>query len=77
MEVVFQKLVQVGDNILPDVPPNDKLVFKAPWYKENEYCEYHKVKGHKTNGCMHLKHVIQDCINQGLIKITPPTSQPT
>jgi len=61
--------------MLLDAPPNGEPLFKAPWYKENEYCDYHRVKGHKTSGCMCLKHVIQDCIDQGLIKVTLSTTQ--
>jgi len=76
MEVILRKLLQAGDVILPDAPPNGEPLFRAPWYKENEYCDYHRVKGHKTNGCMRLKHVIQDCIDQGLINVTPSTPQP-
>ena len=33
----------------------------------NEYCHYHQKPGHKTNNCFHLKHEIQDLIDNKTI----------
>lgn len=47
-----------------------------PWYKENEFCEYHRQRGHNTSGCMQLKHEIQDLINNGLVSTGSPVAPP-
>lgn len=39
------------------------------WYRENEYCEFHKIKGHSTNRCLKLKNYIQDLIDRGDIEL--------
>ena len=38
-----------------------------PTWKLNEYCYYHQKSGHKTDNCFHLKHEIQDLIDNGTI----------
>ena len=41
-----------------------------------EFCNYHKVLGHLIRNCRSLKHIIQDFINQGAIKMdAKPTKQ--
>ena len=36
-----------------------------PTWNLNEYCHYHQKSGHKTDNCFHLKHEIQDLIDNG------------
>ena len=54
-----------GSGILPPLPqmkpnPNRKT--------SNEYCKYHKAKGHDTSECWQLKSAIEDAIRQGYLK---------
>lgn len=65
----------LADNIIsfplirsPDFEPKPK------WWRENEFCDFHRGKGHKTNNCFSLKHTIQDLINSGDITIDNPKS---
>lgn len=46
-----------------------------PWYKENEFYEFHRQSEHKTNGCMLLKHEIHDLIDDGRVSIGAPPNQ--
>ena len=38
-----------------------------PIWNLNEYCHYHQKSGHRTNNCFHIKHEIQDLINNATI----------
>ena len=38
-----------------------------PTWNLDEYCHYHQKSGHKTDNCFHLKHEIQDLINNGTL----------
>jgi len=42
---------------------------KPKWNKDNEYYEFHKIKGYLTNRCMKLNNYIQDLINRGDIEL--------
>lgn len=46
--MVFQKLVQAGVVVFPITRSFDPNQPKPRWYNENEYCEYHRIKGHDT-----------------------------
>lgn len=48
IEVVFQMLVQVGVVVFPITHPFDLNQTKPRWYNENEYFQYHHIKGHDT-----------------------------
>ena len=54
-----------GSGILPPPPqmkPNPKRK------TSNEYCKYHKAKGHDTSECWQLKSTIEDAIRRGYLK---------
>lgn len=67
--MVFQKLVQAGIVVFPITRLFDPNQPKPRWYNENEYCEYHRIKGHDTRKCMKLKIYIQDLIDRGEIEV--------
>lgn len=69
IEAMFQKLVLVGVVVFLITLPFDPNQPKPRWYNENEYCEYHRIKGHDTRKCMKLKIYIQDLIDRGEIEI--------
>jgi len=46
------------------------------WYKENEFCDYHRQRGHDMSGCMRLKHEIQYLIDKGLVSMGNPVAPP-
>ncbi|WP_197054046.1 hypothetical protein, partial [[Clostridium] innocuum] len=56
----------------PPVPQKDDNAPKSDWYKEHEYCDYHRVKGHTTLKCMRLKNYIQDLIDSKEIQVDAP-----
>lgn len=43
--------------------------FKPAWYNDNDYYEYHQIKGHKTSNYMKLKNIIYDLIDHGKVNI--------
>lgn len=42
---------------------------KPLWWRDNEYCEFHKGRGYKTNNCHRLKDIIQDLVDWGEIEV--------
>lgn len=42
---------------------NWKPKVKPSWWNDVDYCNFHKNKGHKTNDCIQLKHLVQDLID--------------
>lgn len=66
--MVANKLITIPDN-----PPYEPKV-KPAWWNNDEYCEYHKSKGHTIGICHKLKNVIQDIINKGDIEVDGHTS---
>ena len=45
-------------------------------YRENEFCNYHRQKGHDTNKYYSLKHVIQDLIDERKLQVDTPLPNP-
>ena len=55
--------------IFPLTKPFDENQPKPVWYRENDYCEFHKIKGHSTNRYSKLKNYVQDLIDRGDIEL--------
>ncbi|GLJ07896.1 hypothetical protein SUGI_0076310 [Cryptomeria japonica] len=68
LESVFKKLVANKIITIPDFPPYEPIV-KPNWWNDDEYCEFHKIKGHKIGNYHQLKNIIQDLIDRGDIEI--------
>lgn len=64
-ESAFKTLLANNLIILPDNSWPYDLEIKPKWWRETEYCDFHRNKGHNTNNCMKLKHEIQDLIDAG------------
>lgn len=54
---------------LPEIRVYKPRPFKPNWWNDNDFCEYHGTKGHKTVSCYKLKNLIQDPIDQGDITV--------
>ena len=62
--------------VFPNTHPFDENQPKSKWYRENEYCKYHCIKGHETNKCIKLKVFIQNLVDDGEIEVEGgPTSK--
>lgn len=72
---IIPKLLQENILTLPLIKENIRASSR-PWYKVNEFYEFHRQCGHDTNGCMWLKHEIQDLIDDGWVSIGAPISSP-
>lgn len=75
LDTIFKHMEQHNTVVYPQTQPFDESKPKHDWYKRNEYCAYHHVKGHETNKCMKLKHLFQDFIDQGKIDVDPATGK--
>jgi hypothetical protein len=62
-------LVEQDLIIFPNTRPFDENQPKPAWYKDNEYCDYHRVRGHDTKKCMKFKNYVQDLIDSGKIEV--------
>ena len=65
-------LTQVYENLFSKgfIKPLDPTPMPNPihfTWNLNKYCHYHQNSGHKTDNCFHLKHEIQDLINNGTL----------
>ena len=74
LDVIFEKLVKENLIKFPPTQQIDPGQSKAAWYRDNEYCKFHRVKGHTTLRCMKLKDYVQDLIDQKEITVDAQTS---
>lgn len=81
LNVVFNRILQANypitypiTNPLDESKPIEKSKPKPSWFKENEYCEFYKIKGHTLNKCQGLKTYIQDLIDRGDIHVDANTT---
>ena len=77
LEAIFQKLVDHNLMVFPNTRPFDENQPKPTWYRENEYCKYHHIKGHDTNNCFRLKVFLQNLVDDGEIEVEggPPSKK--
>ena len=61
----YENLCSKGFIKLLDLTPMPNPI--PPIWNLNEYCHYHKKFDHKTDNCFHLKHEIQDLIDNGTL----------
>jgi len=75
LDAIFQKLVDHNLMVFPSTWTFDENQPKLKWYRENEYCKYHFIKGHDTNKYIKLKVFIQNLVNDGEIEVEggPPS----
>lgn len=58
LDVILKHMEQHNMVVYPQTILFDESKPKPSWYEENEYYAYHYVKGHATNKCMKLKHLV-------------------
>ena len=63
LDTIFEQLAK--DNLVryPQTQPLEPNQSRASWYKDNDFCKFHHVKGHTTLKCMQLKDYVQDLID--------------
>lgn len=69
IESALKKLIQTNMIILPEIRVYEPGPFKPTWWNDNDFCDYHRTKGHKTASCYKFKNLVQDMIDQGDITI--------
>ena len=68
-EIILKTLLAHGIITLPNNSrPYDPAV-KPPWWRDDDYCNYHRNKGHTTDNFFKLKDIIQDLIKDGKIGV--------
>jgi hypothetical protein len=53
--------------LYPMTKPFDDSKLNPNWYRENEYYEYHRIKGHSLNKCHGLNNCVHDHNDRGEI----------
>jgi len=59
----FQELYDNQMITLPKIRSKNSNAKRKQCYNEHEFCNYHRQRGHDTNTCKNLKHIIQDLID--------------
>lgn len=65
IDATLNKLIQTNMITFLEAIPYDPGPFKSSWWNDNNFCDCHCSKGHKTYSCYKLKNLIQDLIDQG------------
>jgi len=73
---VLKKILDHNIITLPEIRPDEMQNKNGKWYRENEFCNYHRQRGHDTNKCHSLKHVVQDLIDEGKLQVETPSQNP-
>jgi len=68
LETALRKLITNNLITLPSAREYEPKV-KPHWWNDNDFYDYHQNRGHKTNDCISLKHIIQDLIEQNKISV--------
>jgi len=55
---IFKRLNEAQLLTFPEVTWDPILVSK-PWYKYDDFCEFHRVQGHSTDWYLTLRRVVQ------------------
>ena len=66
----FEELSKSG--VLKPIGPTPDPEEKTKYWKEGEFCPYHRGRGHNLEGCRRLRHKIEDLIESG--KVSKPKS---
>lgn len=74
MDVIFEKLARENLIKFPPTQQIDPGQSKVAWYRDNEYCKFHRVKGHTTLRFVKLKDYVQDLIDWKEIIVGSQTS---
>lgn len=69
IDSAMRKLIQSNLITLPKSKPYELSPIKPTWWNDNDFCDYHYSKGHKTSSCYQLKHVIQNLIDKGDVTV--------
>ncbi|KAK9682792.1 hypothetical protein RND81_10G096600 [Saponaria officinalis] len=59
----LDRLVKEGFITLPPPTPEPPVDKRSPRWDGSAYCHFHQGKGHSTEECFKLKHIIQDMID--------------
>lgn len=54
----------------------DPSLAPKPWYKDDEFYEFHRFQGHGTNQCLTLRRVIQIFIDNGTLVFDDASQNP-
>lgn len=64
LKVILKCMEQHNMVVFPHTTQFDESKPKSNWYRENEYCAYHRMHDQDRNRCIKLKHLVQDLIDQ-------------
>ncbi|KAH9306999.1 hypothetical protein KI387_011403, partial [Taxus chinensis] len=71
------KLIKVGAITLPPIKPHTGFDPARPtpaWYKEHDFCNYHRVKGHSDGNYITFKNIVQEMLEKGKLTVDNPNA---
>ncbi|XP_077215639.1 uncharacterized protein LOC143850261 [Tasmannia lanceolata] len=67
---ILKRLIRDKKIRLPEIRPvPDPLL---PYWRLDQYCEYHRNSGHLTERCLALKHALQTMLEKGKLEVERP-----
>ncbi|XP_077251918.1 uncharacterized protein LOC143891167 [Tasmannia lanceolata] len=70
LPMILKKLIRDNKIRLPDIRPVTNLL--PPYWRLDQYCEYHRNSGHLTERCLALKHALQTMLEKGKLEVERP-----
>ncbi|XP_077219687.1 uncharacterized protein LOC143853868 [Tasmannia lanceolata] len=68
--MILKKLIRDNKIRLPDIRPVPNPL--PPYWRLDQYCEYHRNSGHLTERCLALKHALQTMLEKGKLEVERP-----
>ncbi|XP_074300013.1 uncharacterized protein LOC141631211 [Silene latifolia] len=66
----------IKEGYIKPIGPTPDPANKSPKWRENEYCKYHRGKGHDTDYCFTLRNAIQNLIDNRTIPLPKAARKP-
>ncbi|XP_077215716.1 uncharacterized protein LOC143850343 [Tasmannia lanceolata] len=70
LPLILKKLIRDKKIRLPDIRPVPNPL--PPYWRADQYCEYHRNSGHLTERCLALKHALQTMLENGKLEVERP-----
>ncbi|XP_077234204.1 uncharacterized protein LOC143876381 [Tasmannia lanceolata] len=70
LPLILKKLIRDKKIRLPEIRPVPNPL--PPYWRADQYCEYHRNSGHLTERCLALKHALQTMLENGKLEVERP-----
>ncbi|XP_077239769.1 uncharacterized protein LOC143880683 [Tasmannia lanceolata] len=70
LPMILKRLIRDKKIRLPEIRPVPNPL--PPYWRLDQYCEYHRNSGHLTERCLALKHALQTMLEKGKLEVERP-----